>query len=228
MKKIIILILAIAISSCGPLSILGAVKTLITTDLDRRTIGVIADDELFDLNLEAWAINDKKLDNSHLNFNIFDNQVLITGEIENKNLKDYIAKYITAEKPDIKKIMNEARVGKPSAFLSRTSDSLIDGKVKLAFNQQETFNPVHIQVHTENEVVYLTGIVTKREGKKAGVIAAGVSGVKRVVKYFNYIDSIPLREIKRAKQREINRLKEEKLKKYRDAGVEFKNFRNFD
>jgi osmotically-inducible protein OsmY len=198
MKKIILLTaLSLFLSSCGILSAISTVKTVITTDLDRRSIGAIADDELTDLDLESWAVDDKNFENSHFNFNLYNNNLLITGEVENSEVRNYLIQKIK-NKEKISSIFDETKILKPSSIFDRSKDILTDGKIKLALNNQEVFNPVHINHHTERGVVYLMGDVTKREGKKAGLIVAGVGGVKKVVKYFNYIENIPQREIDRA------------------------------
>ena len=208
MKTALILILTSVLSSCGVMSIISTAKTLITTDLDRRAIGAIADDELVDLSLEAWAINDKKLKNTHLNFNLYNQHLLITGEASSIETKKYIMSYISLNYEKIINIKESIRITQVSSLFDRAKDKLIDGALKIAFNAQEVFNPVHINYHTENTIVYLMGDVTSREGKKAGLVAARVSGVSGVIKYFNYIDKIPQREIVRAKEREARRIKE--------------------
>ena len=45
---------------------------------------------------------------------------------------------------------------------------------------------VHIKVITENGVVYLMGILKPAQGKQAARVARRVSGVKKVVKLFEY------------------------------------------
>ena len=217
MKKINILILASLLSSCGTFSLITTAKTIITTDLDRRSIGAIADDELIDLSLESWAINDKKLENAHINFNIYEKIVLVTGEVPSKNIKQYVDKQIKLQEPKIIKIFNNLIIASPSSLLERGKDSLIDAKIEIALNTQEVVNPVHIKVHTEDNVVYLMGDVTIRESKKAGIVAAKISGVIKVVKYFNYIDRIPQKEIDRAKQKEqVIKQREEELAKEKE------------
>jgi osmotically-inducible protein OsmY len=218
MKKFIIILLSLLVSSCGALSLISTAKTIITTDLDRRTIGAITDDELTDLELEAWAINDEKLTNSHINFHIYNKQLLMTGEVESNEVKKYLIEKIRG-KGKIDKIFDETKIENTTSFISRGQDSLIDGKIKIAINSQEVFNPVHIYYHTENRIVYLMGDVTKREGKKAGIMVADISGVKGVVKYFNYIDKIPQKEIDRAVAKEVS---EKKLEFQRNKDFEKK------
>jgi osmotically-inducible protein OsmY len=213
--------LVFLLSSCGILSVISVTKTVITTDLDRRTIGVIADDELANLELEAWAVDDKKLDNSHLNFTVYDKNILITGEVESAEIIQYVLQQVP-KKVVTRRILNEMVIAQPTSLASRAKDSLIDGKIKIALNNQEVFNPVHINYHTENGVVYLLGDVTKREAKKAGHMVAGVGGVTKVIKYFNYIPNIPQREVERALAREQEKIKQEQLNlQHRDKGITF-------
>jgi osmotically-inducible protein OsmY len=47
-------------------------------------------------------------------------------------------------------------------------------------------NQYHVKVVTENGVVYLMGLVTRKEGDAAAQVASATSGVKRVVKVFEY------------------------------------------
>jgi osmotically-inducible protein OsmY len=60
-------------------------------------------------------------------------------------------------------------------------------QVEALFYDQEVFHPAHIRVMTENKTVYLMGAVTKREADKAVKSATKVNGVKKVVKFFNYL-----------------------------------------
>jgi osmotically-inducible protein OsmY len=48
-------------------------------------------------------------------------------------------------------------------------------------------NPEHVKVATEAGVVYLMGLVTKSEAEVATKVARTTSGVKRVVRVFEYI-----------------------------------------
>jgi osmotically-inducible protein OsmY len=58
-----------------------------------------------------------------------------------------------------------------------------------------------IKVVTERGVVYLMGLVTEREASRAAQIAAGVSGVVKVVKVFEPISEAQLAEINRQAQK---------------------------
>src|SRR5438552_3813112 len=68
----------------------------------------------------------------------------------------------------------------------RTSDSLITAQVKARYLRAKAFNPVHVKVVTEAGVVYLMGVVTEREADDAVDLARTTSGVRKVVKIFEY------------------------------------------
>ena len=48
-----------------------------------------------------------------------------------------------------------------------------------------------MKVTTENNVVYLLGLVTPAEGEAAAEVARTSSGVQKVVKVFEYLDKAP-------------------------------------
>jgi osmotically-inducible protein OsmY len=224
MKIIVNLILSLVLvsllSSCSMLSVASTVKTVVVADSDRRSVGTITDDNILDISLEAWALDEKIFENSHLNFNVYDGEVLITGEVASAKVKEYLQQNIYTQSANIKRIIDETIIAPTSSLITRTKDSLIDNRISLALNSQEVVNPVHIKVHTENLVIFLMGDVTEREAKKAVEIAAEVGadhGVSKIIKHFNYLKDIPLREKQKAKKREAEfKKQQQKLEKQRE------------
>ena len=60
--------------------------------------------------------------------------------------------------------------------------------MKSAFLTENRFSANHVKVVTENSVVYLMGIVTRKEAEDAVEIARVIDGVEKVVKVFEYIE----------------------------------------
>jgi osmotically-inducible protein OsmY len=73
-----------------------------------------------------------------------------------------------------------------SSTASRSNDTLITSAVKTRFADADKFNLFHIKVVTEAAVVYLLGVVTEQEAAAAVEIARTTSGVRKVVKVFEY------------------------------------------
>ena len=88
---------------------------------------------------------------------------------------------------NVRRVHNEIRVANLTGFSSRTNDSWITSKVKTQMLATKGFKSSQIKVTTEAGTVYIMGLVTKKAGNQAAEIARNVSGVKRVVKLFEYI-----------------------------------------
>ena len=112
--------------------------------------------------------------------------VLVTGEVLTDELRSQVIKVIS-ELPDVKLVHNELVVGNLTSFESRSGDTWITSKVKSQMLSTKELKSTLIKVVTENDVVFLMGIVTEKEAEKAVNVARNVTGVERVVKIFEYI-----------------------------------------
>ena len=95
MKRVIILcaimITSSILSSCAPIvQGAAAVTTVATMSNDRRTMGEILDDKTLYIELGNLVAEDAMLDDAHINFNVYNQAVLITGEAPNENARDYL------------------------------------------------------------------------------------------------------------------------------------------
>lgn len=217
MKKLVLFALLIAHSlllvGCLPaIQGMSGVSSIISVNNDRRSAGVILDDKTTYLKLATWAAEDVKLNNTHLNFLIYNKAVLVTGETPSKALHAYIGKQAKRQSPAIKQVFNEVSIGSNSGLLKRAKDSAITLQVEAVFQNQEVFHPTHVRVMTEAQTVYLMGAVTKREADKAVKISAKAKGVKQVIRLFDYLKTRPVAEIKRDKLRATESIKKAKIK----------------
>ena len=202
MKKIIILcaiiITSSIISSCAPIvQGAAAVTTVATMSNDRRTMGEILDDKTLYIELGNLVAEDTMLDDAHINFNVYNQAVLITGEAPNKNVRDYLESIVKSKSSKITQLINEVEVLPKSSYLDRAKDGVITVQIETLFLDQEVFHPSHVSVLTERGVVYLMGSVTKREAEHATNIASKAKNVKKVVKLFSYLLARPPEEIER-------------------------------
>jgi len=202
MKKVIILfvflISSTILSSCSPIvQGAAAITTVATMSNDRRTVGEILDDKTLYMDLGNIVRKDPALDDAHINFNVFNMSVLMTGEISNEELKSYLEEIILNNALKVEQLTNEVEVMPNSSYLSRAKDSLISVQIEALFINQEVFHPSHVSVLTERKTVYLMGSVTKREAEHATNVASKAKNVKKVVKLFNYLVVRPAEEIER-------------------------------
>ena len=223
MKKVIILfallISSTILSSCSPIvQGAAAVTTVATMSNDRRTVGEILDDKTLYMDLGNIVRKDAALDDAHINFNVFNMSVLMTGEVSTDDLKSYLEETVLNNALKIEQLINEVEVMPNSSYLSRAKDSVISVQIEALFLDQEVFHPAHVSVLTERKTVYLMGSVTKREAEHATNVASKAKNVKKVIKLFNYLMVRPADEIERdnkkketAKKRAILQAKKAEL-----------------
>ncbi len=174
---------AVTLSGCFEAAVMGASATVLAA-VDRRTTGTQIEDE----GIELRAVNrigERFGDKLHVNVTSFNRNVLLTGEVTDAAVRSEIEK-IVRSLPNVRGVTNESQVAGVSAYSARASDASITGKVKARFLDAGKFNAVHVKVVTEAGVVYLIGIVTEKEAADATEIARTTSGVRKVVKVFEY------------------------------------------
>ena len=202
MKKVILLgfllISSSFLSSCSPIvQGAAAVTTVATMANDRRSMGEILDDKALYMDLSNIVNKDPMLDAAHINFNVFNKSVLMTGEAPDDDLKNYLEEQVKRKAPLMKQLINEVEVMPNSSYLSRAKDGVISVQIEALFLDQEVFHPRHVSVLTERATVYLMGSVTKREAEHATNVASKAKNVNKVVKLFNYLLVRPAEEIER-------------------------------
>ena len=166
-------------------AVVGGAGTAAVIGEDRRTVGTVTEDQGIELKA-ANRIGDKFKD-AHINVTSFSRMVLVTGEAPTAAAKAEIEKIVHAVE-NVRGVYNEVSIGGPTALSARANDSFVTSKVKARFVDQRKFNAIHVKVVTEASVVYLLGLVKRKEADDAVEIARTTSGVQRVVKLFEYLD----------------------------------------
>lgn len=186
MRKFFLLLLILPVlQGCIPLIIGGAIGAGALLVSDRRPGGTYVQDERIEIAAIKF-INDRYRSNSNINVTSYNGNVLLSGEAADEKIKSD-AEAITRTIEGVKTVFNELTIAGNSSLGSRGNDTAITSKVKTRFlSNGGRFSPNHIKVVTENNVVYLLGIVTKSEADAASEIASTTSGVQRVVKLFEY------------------------------------------
>jgi osmotically-inducible protein OsmY len=151
---------------------------------DRRTSGIYIEDQAIELKASN-RIDEKFRDAAHVNVTSFNRNVLLTGEAPSDSTRQEVEQIVRGV-PNVASVLNEIAIAPLTPFSSRSNDTYITSKVKGRMIDAAKF-PVHVvKVVTENGVVYLMGIVTRKEAEDAVEIARTTSDVKKVVKVFEY------------------------------------------
>ena len=130
---------------------------------------------------------DPALAKAHVNVTVYNGLVLITGEAPNQEMKA-LAGDTARDYHGQRKVYNELQLRGKTSIVSRTNDSLISGKIKtkLAFTKGIDFSDM--KVVTEDSVVYLLGTLYEDMGDIAAEVARNTTGVRKVVKCFEYVE----------------------------------------
>jgi len=188
MRYLYLIVLAFSIinlQGCFPVVATGAGTGVLMAE-DRRTSGTFIEDQ--GIELKASNRLDEKFKNTiHINITSYNRTVLMTGEVLTDATKQE-AEGIVRSVPNVSNVINELAIGVGSSYTSRSNDSYLTSKVKVRFVELGKFQANHVKVVTENSVVYLLGMVTRKEAENAVEIARTTGGVQKVVKLFEYLD----------------------------------------
>jgi osmotically-inducible protein OsmY len=181
------------LSGCLPLVVGGAVMggTLVATD--RRTSGAQLEDEGIELR-SLNRLREVFLERVHINATSYNRQVLLTGEVPTEADK-VRAQEIVSRVENVRSIVNELAVLGNTSLTSRSSDSLVTGRVKAGFVDAKDLYANAFKVVTERGNTYLLGRVTQREASRATEIARTTAGVQRVVRVLEIISEEELQRL---------------------------------
>ncbi len=176
---------SIFLGGCIEAALIGGAATGIALGTDRRPPEVVLGDERVELtafNRLRQRLNEK----AHVNVTSFNYTVLLTGEVPDAKAKEDAEKTI-GEIERVKGVVNELQIGAPTSLQSRGNDVFLTGRIKAAFVGPQKFSPLNVKVVTESGVVFLLGLVTRKEADDATEITRGIGGVQKVVRVFEYL-----------------------------------------
>ncbi|CAG0974929.1 Osmotically-inducible protein Y [Methylophilaceae bacterium] len=184
------LVAAVLVSSqlvaCFPAVVGGAAAGGVMA-ADRRTSGIYIEDQAIELKAKKMIIDNIGAANINVSVTSFNLNVLLTGEAIDEATREK-AERAARSIDNVKTVTNELAISEKSGLGTSASDTYITSKVKANMVKENLFPANYVKVVTENSIVYLMGMVTRKEAEDAVEIARGISGVEKVVKVFEYID----------------------------------------
>lgn len=190
MKRSINLLLGLSLLTITLLAgCASSAKDSLKEDYGRRTLGTIIEDNTIQAKAKK-NINDasETLKKSNINIESFNKVLLITGQVPNQASKDLVSK-VTQSIRHVTRIHNELSIapnGKPE---SSPSDAFLSSKVRSRLLFTKGIKSGRIEIVVENSVLYLLGLVTQEEADRIVNAMQKISGLKRIVKVFGYIQT---------------------------------------
>ena len=185
-KAILLLVLTSLLSGClasvaaGTAAVGGAFVS------DPRSTKTVINDTNMSHQAAVKIAADKNLaEQTHIGVTTYDRVMLLTGQAPTAEMRQQavdLAKTVA----NVKLIYNEISIGKPTPISARSKDAWLTTKVKSELLATQGFRSNDFKVVTEDNVVYLMGIVSRLQGELAAQTTSHVDGVKKVVTLFEY------------------------------------------
>mgnify|MGYP000208476377 CR=1 FL=1 len=189
LRILIALVITSLLSGCAAI-VVGAGTTGATVAHDRRTTGTYVEDKAILLKALQMRSQDEVLQkNSNISIEVYNLQILLTGQaIDADIVARFRDKLLKIDR--VKHVYNEVTVGAEGTWSEAAADTLLTSRVKVElFNVGiQGFDPLRVKVTSSLGTVYLMGLLTPEEADAVVEKVRYISGVKRVVRLFEYID----------------------------------------
>ncbi|HHE9985223.1 TPA: division/outer membrane stress-associated lipid-binding lipoprotein [Haemophilus influenzae] len=164
----------------------GAVTAKVATD--PRTTGTQIDDETLEFKVENAVEKDAQIKaEGRVNAVSYNGRVLLIGQVPNSDVKD-TATALAKGVEGVNEVYNELTVSPKISFAQISKDSWLTTQVKSKMFVDGRVKATDVKVISENGEVFLLGNVTQSQANAAADIASKISGVKKVIKVFKYLD----------------------------------------
>ena len=183
-----LLTLILLLQGCAAFVVGGAATTAVVAH-DRRTTGIMVEDQSIELKSYDRLSNDTLVkQDSKINVTSYNKVVLLTGQAPSENVRRK-AEQIVSEVEQVRRVVNEVEIGSTASFGEHSRDVALTAEVKLRLTKIDLpdFDSLRVKVVTERGAVFLMGLLTKEEAHAVTEVVRYVSGVRRVVKVFEYI-----------------------------------------
>jgi osmotically-inducible protein OsmY len=188
-RILLIGLVALGLNGCAAV-VVGGAATGAAVVHDRRTTGTFVEDQEIFLKAVQMRESDATLKGkTNINVDVYNLQILLTGQAENMEIVEAFRQRLTTI-PRVRTVFNEVLVGAEATWGEATTDAYLTSKVKVALFSVKIkgFDPTRVKVTSSQGSVYLMGLLTPSEADAVTEEVRFVSGVKRVVKLFEYLE----------------------------------------
>jgi len=181
------------LTGCFPVVATGMVAGALSIS-DRRTTGAQTEDQAIELKAFNRFREQFKSEQISLTVTSFNRIALLTGYVPNEQARTEAAKLVQSI-DNVRSVINEVAIGPAPSVRAFGVDTVLTARVKASFLEAKDVQANVIKVYTDASTVYLMGVVTEREAKRATDIASRVTGVRRVIRAFEVISEEELARI---------------------------------
>lgn len=182
------LTLLVSMTACAPpLLIAGAGAAGAVVVSDRRTAQIqIEDQKIESAAADAIGADLRLSEGVRVSVTSYNRVMLLTGQAPDQTAIDRIIQHMRGIEK-VRSIHNHIETRAPTTFSQRTRDTLTTSRVKSTLLGEEGMSSLQVKVVSENDVVYLMGLVRRNEADRVSEVVQQIEGVKQVVLIFEYI-----------------------------------------
>ena len=160
-KKIIILLSFIILSSCVGYSSTGVLGTGVSIALDPRSLGTQIDDSLMQQNLRARLLSKNKSYIISVKTKILDGRIFLTGKVNSVEDKLKITK-LAWEIKGARSVNNDLQIKEKFDFKRSAKDLLITSQLRAAIIGNKKIKSVNYNIDTYKKKIYVYGIAQNK------------------------------------------------------------------
>lgn len=162
-----------------------------TAPLEARSLNERLADQRLRSAIMAELLSDEELRYaSNITVTVFDGIALLTGEVPDREAGERMAR-LAREETGARHVFNELVIAPLSSIFSRTRDNMIAGRAAarlLTLDEPESLDRARFHLVVERQRLYLMGRVTREEAEAVTEEVRRISGVREVIRLFEYQD----------------------------------------
>lgn len=184
----VIISILFLLQGCLGATIIASAAVVTKSAKDPRSVGRQIDDGILEARVSSAINKNKEIRcNTHIITTAYAGKILFTGQAMDLLLAEK-AKQIATKIEGVQVVYNEIRKAKPINSSLSSKDVWITTKIKSKIFINNSVKLLSVKVLTEDEEVFLFGVLKKEEGDSIAKIASETDGVKRVITVFSYLD----------------------------------------
>jgi osmotically-inducible protein OsmY len=189
-RKIVILLSFILLSSCVGYSSTGVLGTGVSIALDPRSLGTQIDDSLIQQNLRARLLSTDKSYIISVKTKVLDGRIFLTGKVNSVEDKLKITK-LAWEIKGARSVNNDLQIKEKFNFKRSAKDLLITSQLRAALIGSKNIKAVNYNIDTYKKKVYVYGIAqNKKERDEVIKEAKQILDVEDVVTSIFLVDDL--------------------------------------
>ena len=179
-----IILPSILIAHCAQV-VTGTAVKVATVNQEDRSIGEFVDDTIIKTLIKNTYFNQSEKIFFNIDVEVSQGRVLLTGTIENIDLKIEATRIAWGVK-GVQTVINEIQISNSDNIINFADDLVISTKVKGKLILNENINSLNYSIETVNKLVYIIGIAGSEDERDLVInIAKEVYGVEEVIDYIS-------------------------------------------